>query len=62
MLLVFFLVIFCCFFTSGIIVVLGIIGVTLFPLWPPSVRVGVYYLSICGGAFVGAILVIAAGE
>jgi len=46
----------------GIIVMLGIIGVTLFPLWPPSVRIGVYYLSICGGIFVGSILVIAAGK
>ena len=46
----------------GVIVMLGIIGVTLFPLWPPSVRVGVYYLSICGGIFVGLILFIAAGK
>ena len=46
----------------GVIVVLGIIGVTLFPLWPPQVRVGVYYLSVCGGIFVGSILGIAAGK
>ena len=38
---------------------LGIIGVTLFPLWPPSVRIGVYYLSVGGGIFVGIILAIA---
>ena len=36
--------------------VLGIIGATLFPLWPPSVRIGVYYLSVCGAVFVGAIM------
>ncbi|CAK8671964.1 unnamed protein product [Clavelina lepadiformis] len=40
----------------GGLMVLGIIGATLFPLWPPSVRIGVYYLSVCGAVFVGAIM------
>uniref|UniRef100_A0A6M2DKK8 Translocation protein SEC62 n=1 Tax=Xenopsylla cheopis TaxID=163159 RepID=A0A6M2DKK8_XENCH len=35
----------------GTLLVLGSIGVCLFPLWPPTVRKGVYYLSICAAGF-----------
>ncbi|XP_017771275.1 PREDICTED: translocation protein SEC62 [Nicrophorus vespilloides] len=35
----------------GTLLVLGAIGVCLFPLWPPSVRLGVYYLSVAGAGF-----------
>ena len=40
------------------ILVLGAIGVCLFPLWPPEVRLGVYYISLAAAAFVGFILVL----
>ena len=36
--------------------VLGAIAVCLFPLWPPEVRLGVYYLSLAAAGFVGFIL------
>ncbi|XP_026469349.1 translocation protein SEC62 [Ctenocephalides felis] len=35
----------------GTLLVLGAIGVCLFPLWPPTVRKGVYYLSIAAAGF-----------
>nr|XP_002125213.1 translocation protein SEC62-like isoform X1 [Ciona intestinalis] len=40
----------------GGVLLLGVIAATLFPIWPPSVRVGVYYLTVVGGFFVGGIL------
>ncbi|XP_064641965.1 translocation protein SEC62-like [Lineus longissimus] len=46
-------------FIIGLFLVLGSIGVCLFPLWPPEVRQGVYYLSLAAAAFVGFILVLA---
>ena len=39
-----------------LLAVLGAIGVCLFPLWPPEVRLGVYYLSLAAGGFVVVIL------
>ncbi|GJQ81756.1 Trp1 [Trypoxylus dichotomus] len=35
----------------GAFLVLGAIGICLFPLWPPSVRLGVYYLSVAAAGF-----------
>ncbi|XP_015597334.1 translocation protein SEC62 isoform X2 [Cephus cinctus] len=43
----------------GTLVVLGAIGVCLFPLWPPSIRQGVYYLSVAAAGFLVFILVLA---
>ena len=42
--------------------VLGAIAVCLFPLWPPEVRLGVYYLSIAAACFVGVIIALCIGE
>jgi hypothetical protein len=44
----------------GGLLILGAIGICLFPLWPSQVREGVYYLSLAGATFLGAILAIAA--
>jgi translocation protein SEC62 len=35
----------------GTVIVLGVIGVCLFPLWPPKLRLGVHYLSIAAAGF-----------
>jgi len=43
-------------FIIGLFLVLGAIGVCLFPLWPPEVRFGVYYISVAAAGFVGVIL------
>ncbi|XP_044759875.1 translocation protein SEC62 [Coccinella septempunctata] len=43
----------------GTLFVLGAIGVCLFPLWPPSVRLGVYYLSVAAAGFLVFIIVLA---
>lgn len=43
----------------GLVVLLGVVAATLFPLWPPVVRIGVYYLSLAGGVFIGSIFAIA---
>ncbi|KAJ8983964.1 hypothetical protein NQ317_008667 [Molorchus minor] len=43
----------------GTLLVLGAIGVCLFPLWPPSVRLGVYYLSVAAAGFLVSIIVLA---
>ncbi|KAF7280751.1 translocation protein 1 [Rhynchophorus ferrugineus] len=43
----------------GTLLVLGAIGVCLFPLWPPSVRLGVYYLSVAAACFLVSIIVMA---
>lgn len=40
----------------GGFVVIGVILLCLFPLWPPSVRQGVYYISIAAAAFLVFIL------
>lgn len=40
----------------GILIVIGAILVCLFPLWPPSLRKGVYYLSIAAAGFLVFIL------
>ncbi|KAG5899038.1 hypothetical protein JTB14_000062 [Gonioctena quinquepunctata] len=43
----------------GTLLVLGAIGVCLFPLWPPSVRLGVYYLSVGAAGFLVSIILLA---
>lgn len=43
-------------FIIGLFLVLGAIAVCLFPLWPPEVKLGVYYLSLAGAGFIGVIL------
>lgn len=40
----------------GALLVLGAIGVCLFPLWPSTVRHGVWYLSIAAAGFLVFIL------
>ncbi|OAD62808.1 Translocation protein SEC62 [Eufriesea mexicana] len=40
----------------GTLVVLGAIGVCLFPLWPLTIRHGVYYTSIAAAGFLTSIL------
>lgn len=44
----------------GALVVVGAIVVCLFPLWPPMIRQGVYYLSIAAAGFLVFILGLAA--
>jgi len=36
--------------------------VCLFPLWPPEVRLGVYYLSVAAACFVALIFILCIGE
>ncbi|KAF2897105.1 hypothetical protein ILUMI_09069 [Ignelater luminosus] len=43
----------------GALVVLAAIGVCLFPLWPPQVRLGVYYLSVAAAVFLVFIILLA---
>jgi translocation protein SEC62 len=43
----------------GSLLVIGAIGVCLFPLWPSVVRDGVYYLSVAGAGFLGTVLSLA---
>ncbi|KAK6617805.1 hypothetical protein RUM43_014033 [Polyplax serrata] len=43
----------------GTLLVLGAIGICLFPLWPPEVRKGVYYLSIAAAGFLCLIIALA---
>lgn len=40
----------------GVLVVAGAIVVCLFPLWPPALRKGVYYLSVAAAGFLVFIL------
>jgi len=40
----------------GVLVVIGAIAVCLFPLWPPTLRIGVYYLSVAAAGFLVFIL------
>jgi len=42
----------------GALVLLVVIGGTLFPLWPDTLRTGVYYGSISLASFIGGILVV----
>lgn len=44
----------------GALLVVGAIVVCLFPLWPPAIRKGVYYLSIAAAGFLVFILGLAA--
>lgn len=44
----------------GALLVVGAIVVCLFPLWPPTIRKGVYYLSIAAAGFLVFILGLAA--
>ncbi|CAK9828044.1 Translocation protein SEC62 [Anthophora retusa] len=43
----------------GTLVVLGAIGVCLFPLWPSTIRQGVYYISVVAAVFLVFILALA---
>ncbi|XP_017796853.1 PREDICTED: translocation protein SEC62 [Habropoda laboriosa] len=43
----------------GTLVVLGAIGVCLFPLWPLTIRQGVYYISVAAAVFLVFILTLA---
>lgn len=43
----------------GALLVIGCIGVCLFPLWPPVVRTGVYYLSMVLASLLGVLLSLA---
>lgn len=40
----------------GLILLLGAIGICMFPLWPPMLRKGVYYLSLVAAGFLAFIL------
>ncbi|XP_064103643.1 translocation protein SEC62-like isoform X3 [Macrobrachium nipponense] len=44
------------YYIAGALCLFGAIAVCLFPLWPPSVRKGVYYLSVAAAGFLGVIL------
>merc|ERR1712181_129367 len=44
---------------AGGAIVLGIIAVCLFPLWPMEMRQGVYYLSVAAAGFLVFIIVLA---
>ncbi|RNA08919.1 translocation SEC62 [Brachionus plicatilis] len=43
-------------YVIGSLLILGSIGICLFPLWPSVVREGVYYVSLAGASFLGGIL------
>lgn len=47
------------YWLGGSVIVLGIIAVCLFPLWPPIMRKGVHYLSISAAGFLILILCLA---
>lgn len=47
------------YYLAGAAIVLGIIGVCLFPLWPTEMRQGVYYLSVAAAGFLVFIIVLA---
>merc|ERR1712008_71603 len=44
------------YYIVGGLCLFGAIAVCLFPLWPPEVRRGVYYLSVAAAGFLGVIL------
>ncbi|CAG9774098.1 unnamed protein product [Ceutorhynchus assimilis] len=43
----------------GALLVVGAIGICMFPLWPPVVRLGVYYISVAAACFLVSIIVMA---
>jgi len=47
------------YYVAGTAIVLGIIAVCLFPLWPTEMRQGVYYLSVAAAGFLVFIIVLA---
>ncbi|XP_045448347.1 translocation protein SEC62 [Melitaea cinxia] len=47
------------YWLCGALVVFGTIGVCMFPLWPATVRKGVYYLSVAAAAFLVMIIALA---
>merc|ERR1712243_398306 len=47
------------YYIAGAGIVLGIIAVCLFPLWPMEMRQGVYYLSVAAAGFLVFIIVLA---
>ncbi|XP_034242471.1 translocation protein SEC62 isoform X1 [Thrips palmi] len=47
------------YWVFGALVVLGAIGICVFPLWPPAVRKGVYYLSVAAAGVLVFILALA---
>jgi len=47
------------YYLAGSAIVLGIIAVCLFPLWPAEMRQGVYYLSVAAAGFLVFIIVLA---
>ncbi|KAJ8022091.1 Translocation protein SEC62 [Holothuria leucospilota] len=46
-------------YVYGLGLVIGAIAVCLFPLWPPWMRIGTYYLSVAGACLVGSIVALA---
>jgi len=46
------------YWIGGTFIVLGIIAICLFPLWPPIMRKGVHYLSIAAAGFLVFIIVL----
>lgn len=46
------------YWVFGTLVVLGAIVICLFPLWPPQLRTGVYYLSMSAAGFLVFLLVL----
>jgi len=46
-------------YIMGALLVIGCIGVCLFPLWPAEVRIGVYYLSMVLASLLGLLLSLA---
>lgn len=46
------------YWIGGTAIVLGIIAICLFPLWPPVMRKGVHYLSIAAAGFLVFIIVL----
>lgn len=46
-------------YIMGALLVIGCIGVCLFPLWPAEVRTGVYYLSLVLASLLGVLLSLA---
>merc|ERR1711915_741473 len=47
------------YYIAGTAIVLGIIAVCLFPLWPMEMRQGVYYLSVAAAGFLVFVIVLA---
>ncbi|XP_018013899.1 translocation protein SEC62 [Hyalella azteca] len=44
------------YYIAGALCLLAAVAICLFPLWPPMVRKGVYYLSVAAASFLGVIL------